>query len=82
MNEIRESWEKKGGNRRLAGSFRRFNDFIRVMNMEEVRFVGRGWTWANNRAGEGFVEKRLDRFFASPTWHYRFPNAIVHHVSK
>lgn len=82
MNEIRENLEKKGGTGRSAGSFRRFNDFIRTMNMEKVRFVGREWTWANNRVGEGFVEERLNRFFASTSWHYQFPNAIVNYIQK
>lgn len=82
MNEMRENWEKKRGIGRSVGSFRRFNDFIHTMNMEEVRFVGREWTWANNRVGEGFVEKHLDRFFAYPSWHYQFPNAIVNHIQK
>lgn len=50
--------------------------------MEEVRYIGRDWTWANNRVGERFVEERLDRFFASPEWHYLFPKAVVHHVLK
>lgn len=52
------------------------------MNMVEVRFRGKEWTWANNRAGEDFVEERLDRFFASPDWNLQFPKAVVHFIQK
>lgn len=47
--------------------------------MAEVRFNGRIWTWANNRVGEGFVEERLDQFFASPEWQITFPHTVVTH---
>lgn len=52
------------------------------MQIENVKYLGRDWTWAYNRVGEGFVEECLKRFFASPDWHYLFPKAMVHHVLK
>lgn len=50
--------------------------------MVEIRYIRRDWTWTNNKEGEGFVEERLDRFFASLEWIYQFPNAVVHHIQK
>lgn len=50
--------------------------------MVEIRYSGREWTWANNRIGEGFVEERFDRFFASPDWIYNYSNAVGQHVQK
>lgn len=82
FNEIKEGAEKRGERQRSERSFGFFRNFIRNMNMAEIRYLGRDWTWANNRVGEEFVEERLDRFFPSPDWHYLFPKAAVHHVLK
>lgn len=52
------------------------------MQMKEIGFLEREWTWANNREGKGFVEERLDRVFASPEWFIQHRHAVVHHVPK
>lgn len=52
------------------------------MGMIEINYVGRQWTWANNREGEGFIEERLDRFFASPDWFLLNVGALVAHVDR
>lgn len=36
----------------------------------------------NNRGREGFVEERLDRFFAFLEWLCNYPNAMVHYIQK
>lgn len=59
-----------------------FKDFISDMNLVEVKYVRKHWTWANYREGEGFVEERLDKFLASPEWTYQNPNFVVHHAQK
>lgn len=59
LNEILEPFEKKDGRLRTAGSFRFFNDIIRLMSMEEVKCVRNDWSWANNREGEWYIEERL-----------------------
>lgn len=50
------------------------------MEMGEVLFYGRRWTWANNRQGEGFIEERLDMFFGSAHWFLDFEKAQVKHI--
>lgn len=40
-------------------------ELIEKMEIEEIAFYGREWTWANNWNEEGFIEVRLDRFFGS-----------------
>lgn len=35
------------------------------MDMGEIKFIGDTFTWANNREGEDFIQKRLDIFFGS-----------------
>lgn len=82
LNDIRRPEEKRGGRRRTAGSCQQFRDFIATMDMEEINFKGRTWTWVNNRAIEGFVEERLNRFFASLDWLLEFANATVLYEEK
>lgn len=59
-----------------------FCEFIEYMNMEELEFKGRQWTWANNWQNEGYIEARLDRFFGASLWLRENAYAIVHHVDK
>lgn len=81
-NEIRSASEKKRGRHRSAGSFRCIRQFIRDMQMKELGFLGREWTWANNREGEEFVEERLDQIFISPKWSTQHPHVVVSHIPK
>lgn len=57
LNKIKSASEKKGGKKRSKGGFRCFRQFIRDMQMNELNFSKREWTWANNREGKGFVEE-------------------------
>lgn len=82
LNKIKDHWEKKGGRPRSPNSFIHFQEFVRDMSMGEIKYLGREWTQANNREGEGFVEERLDRFFASPEGVSQYPQAVVYHVQK
>lgn len=50
------------------------------MEMGEVTFRGKRWTWANNRQGEGFVEERLYMFFGSAEWLSDFDKSEVQHI--
>lgn len=61
-------------------SFIPFRSFIRDMQMGKINFKGKRWTCTNNRQGEGFIQKRLDRFFCSPEWLLEFENTKVLHV--
>lgn len=80
FNDIICHEDKKGGTRRLENSFYQFRSFIRDMEIEEIRFKGKKWTWANNRQGEGFIEERLDMFFGSANWLLSSDQAMVQHI--
>lgn len=82
LNDIKEGFEKKGGRIRSEGSFQQFRNFVSNMCMIEITCKGRDWTWANNRDGEGYVEERFDRFFASPGWTHQYPHAVVQNIQK
>lgn len=47
------------------------------MEMEEIKAVGKMYTWENNREGERFVEEKLDIFFGSGSWLLKHPKAKV-----
>lgn len=82
FNDIRKNEEKIGGMRRQENSFRCFRDFILEMEMGDIRFKGNISTWANNREGEGFIQKRLDSFFGSKEWMIYCPNAEAKHILR
>lgn len=48
--------------------------------MGGIDFIGRRWTWANNRQGKGFIEKMLDVFFRSVEWMLEFNQAQLQHT--
>lgn len=80
--DIKTIDEKKGERHRSEASLRGFNDFVSKMEMEEIQFLGRKWTWANNWEGEGHIEGRLDMFFGAANWLINYENAIVKHVKR
>lgn len=79
-NDMLSLADKHGGRRRTEGSFSQFRNFVHDMQMVEIMFKGRRWTWANNRQGEGFIEERIDWFFGSAGWILEAENAVVHHL--
>lgn len=60
FNDILEVGEKVGGKQKPRSSFTLFRAFVFSMEMQDLGFKGRRWTWGNNREGEGYVEERLD----------------------
>ncbi|CAA0822991.1 Unknown protein, partial [Striga hermonthica] len=74
-NDICHGEEKKGGRPRLEESCRGFREFINAMGMQEISQRGQLYTWGNNREGEGFVEEKLDRTFATLEWINMHPSA-------
>ncbi|GER41848.1 DNAse I-like superfamily protein [Striga asiatica] len=73
-NDIVTNEEKRGGVRRSLSSFVGFQEFIMNMEMQEVAQMGSFFTWGNNRAGDGYVEERLDKIYVSVEWLTKFPN--------
>ncbi|GER55493.1 DNAse I-like superfamily protein [Striga asiatica] len=72
-NDLVSNDEKRGGLSRNSSSFVGFQNFINNMEMQEIAQKGSFFTWGNNRAGDGYVEERLDKIFASFDWLARFP---------
>lgn len=82
FNDIIGPEDKQGGRRRVDSSFIPFRAFINNIEMEDVLFKGRRWTWANNRVGKGFIEERLDMVFGSAEWLAENGKAEVQHFLK
>lgn len=64
---------------RVESSFNIFRTFIIEMEVREVTFRDKRWTWAN-RQRERFIEKRLDMFFGSAEWLSDFDKSKVQHI--
>lgn len=72
----------KWGRKRLESNFADFRTFIFDMEMREVKFRGKVYTWVNNREDEGFIQERLDKFFGSIEWLLHFDKASVEHITR
>lgn len=82
LNDICRAGEKKGGRDRTESSYKGFKEFIERIEMVEVAFQGRQYTWANNWEDEGYIEARLDRFFEAARWWTENANATILHIEK
>lgn len=47
-----------------------------------MKYRGNPFTWANNRAYEGFIQERLDRSFGSMQWMFQYDTAEVIHFAR
>ncbi|KAH7834369.1 hypothetical protein Vadar_015294 [Vaccinium darrowii] len=80
MNSIVSPDEKRGGVPLTPGDLRGFNQFINQCHLLDLGFSGFPFTWRNNREGEGYIQERLDRALATPSWRTRFRHATVEHL--
>lgn len=49
-----------------------FNDYIEDTNMNDMRYIGRWFTWTNN-----YVFRKIDRAIVNSEWMLRFPQKEV-----
>lgn len=82
LNDIKYQKENKRERIRPEASYKSFREFIEQMDMEEIRFFGKEWTWTNNWEDAGYIEVRLDGFFGSGQWLFEHVNAVVRHIEK
>ncbi|KAH7846944.1 hypothetical protein Vadar_019993 [Vaccinium darrowii] len=80
MNDLLSEDEKCGGIPWAASSVRGFRNFVDVCGLTDLGFSGQPFTWQNNRAGEGFIQERLDRDLASHPWCNMYNHAMVTHI--
>lgn len=82
LNDIKNKEEKKGGRQQNELSFLPFKNFLVNMEMKDIVYSGKAFTWANNREGEGFIQERLDKFCGSNEWMILNENAVINHILR
>ncbi|GAV73925.1 hypothetical protein CFOL_v3_17408 [Cephalotus follicularis] len=55
-----------------------FNKCLKAMEVDDIRSVGRFFTWSNKRAGNFAVNKKLDRVLGNWEWHKHFNHSLAH----
>ena len=59
-----------------------FKECLDHCSMVDMRFVGPRFTWTNRRNICALIQKRIDRFFANPSWYALHPDARVTHLTR
>ncbi|KAH7851180.1 hypothetical protein Vadar_008241 [Vaccinium darrowii] len=54
--------------------------FVDDCGLVDLGFSGYPFTWRNNRCGDDYVQERLDRVLASPSWCLLYDQASVSHL--
>ena len=78
-NEALHSTEKQGGLPKQLVPMLAFKETLLHFGQHDLGYQGYPFTWSNGRAGEVFVEERLDRVCANADWQALFPTGKVRH---
>ncbi|PQM35493.1 uncharacterized protein Pyn_32763 [Prunus yedoensis var. nudiflora] len=60
----------------------KFRDVLVDCGLSSIPFVGHSFTWSNYRAGDDFVEERLDRGLVNDTFLLDYPHVLCHHLDN
>ncbi|GJT41193.1 reverse transcriptase [Tanacetum coccineum] len=77
FNEVLYAFEKVGMRGCNMRELNAFETSCHYCNLYDLGFKGCSMTWSNGRRGVCNVQKRLDRFFATPDWSTLFPSNQV-----
>ena len=80
FNEILYASEKSGGPERSQQQMDGFRRVVNACGFHDLGFEGPEFTWCNRRTGDGRIQLRLDRVFASSEWRQHYSQARVIHV--
>ena len=81
FNNIRASSERVGICHRGSGesNMSEFNEWIEELEVEEVPWLGRQFTWFRPN---GTAKSKLDRFLVSPEWLAKWPGSTQHTLDR
>lgn len=80
FNNLLSSSEKRGRVEHPQWLFRGFREAVADCHLIDIPLKGYPFTWSWGRDHNNVVEERLDRAMGNPSWHSRFPNAILHNL--
>lgn len=80
FNELLDVSEKTGLCQRSSIQIGQFRDVLVDCGLSSIPFVGHSFTWSNYRAGDDFVEERLDRGLVNDTFLLDYPHVLCHHL--
>ncbi|GAV71452.1 LOW QUALITY PROTEIN: Exo_endo_phos domain-containing protein/DUF4283 domain-containing protein, partial [Cephalotus follicularis] len=78
FNVSRHPQDQLNGPPRISKAMTEFNECLKAMEANDIRSVGRFYTWSNKRADNFAVNKKLDRVLANWEWHNLFSHSLAH----
>ncbi|GAV87498.1 Exo_endo_phos domain-containing protein, partial [Cephalotus follicularis] len=78
FNASRFPQDQLNGSARLSKAMSKFNECLKSMEVDDIRSVGRFFTWSNKRACNFAVNKELDRVLGNWEWHKHFNDSLAH----
>ncbi|GAV82402.1 hypothetical protein CFOL_v3_25856, partial [Cephalotus follicularis] len=64
--------DQLNGPPRVTKAMNEFNDYLNAIEVDDIRSVGRFFTWSNKTEGNSAVKKKLDRVLGNWGWHRVF----------
>ncbi|GAV81031.1 Exo_endo_phos domain-containing protein [Cephalotus follicularis] len=78
FNVSRFPHEQLNGPPRVSKAMSEFNECLKSMEVDDIKSVGRFFTWSNKRVGNFVVNKKLDRVLGNWEWHNHFNHSLAH----
>ena len=82
FNEPLLSDDKFGGRSVSVNRSLLFKECLDRCNMMDIGFAGPHFTWTNRREVQSLIQKRIDRYFANPSWCVIYLDARVTHLTR
>lgn len=80
FNKILSRTEKIGGPPRQQWQMDNYREAIDCCGLDDLLFVGHGFTWSNGKGGDHNIQCCLDYFFALTRWMERWQSAKVYNL--
>ncbi|XP_026455509.1 uncharacterized protein LOC113356558 [Papaver somniferum] len=58
------------------------NSIVSSSGLEDIGFIGKGYTWSNNNMGTGSVKSRIDMALVNGSWNLNFPDTRLLHLTQ
>ncbi|XP_035548696.1 uncharacterized protein LOC118349203 [Juglans regia] len=82
FNIIASDVERRGGRSRSLLAMEEFNSWIHSCGLQELKFLGKSFSWCNGQAGRSRSWARLDRSLVTPNFVQAFPDSFMRCVRE